>query len=72
MTAFLTRLAALAQTQTVTLPVPMQAGFAQTMPASENKPKPKPARIDVAKAVEDMGEWCADTHDLPDLLMVEI
>ncbi|MGV2866500.1 hypothetical protein [Achromobacter sp. AGC39] len=47
-------------------PVPVVAAFAETV-----TPK-KPARVDLAKAIEDMGEWCDDVHDMPASIAIDM
>jgi len=69
MTPFLSRIATL-QTQQAPIhfPAPVSENYTRAAVAKE----PQPAkRVDLSKTIEDMGEWCNDVHDLPDVLTLE-
>lgn len=74
MTPFLARIAVLQAQSPVTLPIPthapVRADYSQAV-APDVTPK-QARRLDVAQIVEEMGEWCDETHELPDLLALEL
>jgi len=64
-TPFLARIATM---QAPVIPAPVRTDYAHAVPVA----KPQRAKVDIAKVIDEMGDWAGDTHDLPATLALDL